>query len=100
MKNYKYHQLMPNTPVEYGYDLFEVLNLTTRKSIVSTKSVLNKNEKELFQKFCMEQQRVTRLTEMNFLKPRIIEQRILVNKMAAFVKKRDAKELRTFGKLY
>ncbi len=107
MKQYKHERLIPLSKTVEGHLSFSeskmsfdlVRNLLAGGASATLKCVLTKNEKELFIKFYQEQQRLNRLAEIKFLRSYLTEQKATIKRFAAFIKKRDAKELKEYGRL-
>lgn len=105
MKKYKHVQLVPVNKTVEGHSSFSEtsMNFKILNSIVfgstTVKSKLNKEQKELFLLFQQEQQRLNRIAEKQFLRKYLLEQRNIANELASYIRKRNAKELKTFGRI-
>lgn len=105
MKKYKSVRLVPvNKTVEGDPSLskismdFKILNSLVL-GVKPVKSKLNKAQRELFLAFQQEQRRLNQIAEKQLLKKYLLEQRAAVNKMASYIRKRNEKELKTYGQL-
>ena len=78
---------------------FEMVRSIITGNSKNQKSKLPKSQRELFNAFYEEQQRLYRLAEINYLKKYLKEQRNQVNKIASYLKKRNSEELKTYGSL-
>ncbi len=78
---------------------FEVLTLFSTGESKLQRSKLTKVQKELFAAFCQEQHRLNQIAEVRYLKKYLSEQRTTANKNASYLRKRNAIEIKTYGKL-
>jgi len=107
MKKYKGVRLVPfNEKVEGGIygatttkRYLEILALRNTGSKSEVKNKLTKKQRDLFLLFMQEQQRLNKNAEVEYLKKYLADQRIAANKMAAYLKKRDAYEIKTYAKI-